>query len=389
MFEVKVLRSIDEMSSHSADWDEFLANSSEHNIFHTQPMIRSLLSHGDEEILIVMICSGDKVLAIAPFLLKQEKHHLTFGIFKLLALPVKRLRLLGDYIAVRNNENTENLFGHVLTALYKLPDKIDYVIIDNLKVPGSLWDYFETNNFNTNSFYLKRVSSNLQESRGVKLGDSHDEYLKSLTGKTRYNLRSRVKKLWKKGNDDVEVLRIDSTAQVAGFLGHVDQVFSNSWRAKLIGYTKRDTENGISELTTISDQGCLRSYALIVQGQAIAYAIGFQYGGVYLLEEIAYDKDWASFGVGSVLNFKLLEDLYSTNKPDYLDFGFGENEYKRILGNTLEYSCMAYLVPENNFRSKLILNLQSIFTFMYGSLDAFMKKIGISAWLKKTFKRGH
>lgn len=389
MFEVKILRSLDEMSSNTVAWDEFLANSSEHNIFHTRPMIRSLLSHGDEEILIVMINSGDKVLALAPFLVKQDKHILTFGIFKLLALSVKRLRLLGDSVAVRDGENASVLFGHVLAALNNLPDKIDYVIIDNLKVPGPLWDYFESSKFIANSFCLKRVSSNLQESRGIRLGDSYDDYLKNLTGKTRYNLRSRVKKLWKKGSEDVEVVRVESSTQLPEFLGRVDQVFSNSWRAKLIGYTKRNTDSAISEMKAISDHGWLRSYALILQGQAIAYAIGFQYRGVYLLEEIAYDKEWASHGVGNVLNFKLVEDLYSANKPDYLDFGFGENEYKRILGNTTEYSCMAYLVPGNNFYGHLIINLQRMSSFLYYSLDTLMKKIGISAWLKKIFKRGH
>jgi len=387
MYEVKVLQTLDDVSLYENDWDQLLSESAGHNIFHTRQMLKSLLHNNAENLLAVIIFKDDTAVSLSVFLKKNERFKLKFGVFTVMRLWVSRLRLLGDDVVIMQGEDGALLYKLTLDALNSCVDKIDYIVLDNLKVNSSIWNFFKSNKFLAHGFMLKRTSPVLQELRGISLGENHEHYLKGLTGKTRYNLRSRVKKLWKEGCDEVDVLRIDDSGQMRSFLNHVDHVFNNSWRAKLIGAKQRSIESTAEQLRLVSDYGWFRSYVLLVKGQAIAYALGYQYNDTYLLEEIAYDKDWAAFGAGSVLNFKLIEDLFDYKKPDFIDFGYGENEYKRILGNSLEYSCMAYLIPRGNIKGRLIIGVQRLLYFAYLWSDLVIDKIGISDWLKKTIKR--
>ena len=388
MYEVKVLRTLDEVLLYVDEWNKLLENSSRHNIFHTPEMLISLTENTIEDFFVVSIVEDGIANALAIFLKKEEYFKLRFGVFSVAKVKVNRLRLLGDDVVIRDGISENSILNKVLETLDSLEDKFDYIILDNLKVPSSIWNYFKSHNFSRHSYCLKRPSSLLQELRGINITATYDEYWAKHTKKTRYNFRSRIKKLWKSHDDQVEVLRIESPEQINDFLDHVDTIFKESWRSKLIGYKKRNTASANAYMSSLARKGWFRSYILMIEGKPVSYAIGFQYAGVYTLEDIAYDKKWASFSVGSVLNTKLIEDLFSYNKPEFVDFGYGENEYKRILGNSLDYSCMAYLIPCKNIRWKLIIGFQRMLSFTYKYIDSISQKIGISEWLKKTIKRG-
>src|SRR5207237_3609270 len=60
---------------------------------------------------------------------------------------------------------------------------------------------------------------------------------------------------------------------------------------------------------------------------------GIQWEGTFVSEEIGYDPAYADFAPGTVLHFRVLEDLIARNTPAMADFGFGDNVYKQVFGN--------------------------------------------------------
>ncbi len=79
----------------------------------------------------------------------------------------------------------------------------------------------------------------------------------------------------------------------------------------------------------LAESSMLRCYLLYMREDPVAFIRGYQYEGTYYYEEIGFDKDFRHLEPGTGLNFFVLQDLFSHDKPQRLDFGFGENDYKR------------------------------------------------------------
>ncbi len=59
-----------------------------------------------------------------------------------------------------------------------------------------------------------------------------------------------------------------------------------------------------------------------------SFIIGYQYNHTFYYQEIGYDPEWSRFSVGTVLLMLVLEDLFNISRPEIIDFGAGDHEYK-------------------------------------------------------------
>jgi len=53
-------------------------------------------------------------------------------------------------------------------------------------------------------------------------------------------------------------------------------------------------------------------------------------------EAPAFDDVWKRHSPGLVLNYLILKDLFASDTPKTVDFGFGYNQYKEMLGTRPE-----------------------------------------------------
>jgi CelD/BcsL family acetyltransferase involved in cellulose biosynthesis len=97
-------------------------------------------------------------------------------------------------------------------------------------------------------------------------------------------------------------------------------------------------------LAAYADRGWLRAYLLAHDDGPIAFVVGTQASGVYHYEHPAYDPSWAAYNPGTVLLYRMLEDLFAHDRPEQFDFGPGDNEYKRLYSNRAEDAANILLV---------------------------------------------
>ena len=115
------------------------------------------------------------------------------------------------------------------------------------------------------------------------------------------------------------------------------------------------------------------------------FLIAFQYNDVFLHAECGYDPEFSKQGVGSVLNYLMLQDLYELNKPDELDFGFGENEYKKILGNRADNAFEAYITQPNLLG--FLVRVQQYLNHLEERIRQFLIKSRLDNIIRKILKR--
>lgn len=79
--------------------------------------------------------------------------------------------------------------------------------------------------------------------------------------------------------------------------------------------------------------GWFNAWVLYVDGEPRAFEHGDIHEGVYFLGGKGYDPEWAQRRVGNFVGLRVLRDLCEDPDVGSIDFGFGDAEYKRELGD--------------------------------------------------------
>jgi len=105
---------------------------------------------------------------------------------------------------------------------------------------------------------------------------------------------------------------------------------NNTWQAKELGMRFE-----VGELAELAARGWLRSFLLMAGDEAAAFALCYQSGDVFVYARIGYDSKFAKFSPGTILLYRLLEQLYMSDTPKYVDLGDGDFGYKKELANDI------------------------------------------------------
>jgi CelD/BcsL family acetyltransferase involved in cellulose biosynthesis len=135
----------------------------------------------------------------------------------------------------------------------------------------------------------------------------------------------------------------------------------------------------------LAEHNWLRSYMLLINDSPVAFFVGCQYNKAFEALEIGYDAEFSSLGVGSALSYMVIEDLYDSNKPAYLDFGFGENKYKSLICNHKSPASEAYITRTNMWG--ILVKLQIILSKLEKMTRSFLIQFHIDNSIRKILKR--
>jgi len=174
----------------------------------------------------------------------------------------------------------------------------------------------------------------------IALPEKAEDYWKTFSGRTRRAFRTRLKKF---GQTVLE--RVTDVDQVGPFLYAANEISKQSWQSRQFGLRIRNDASEHRRLTVLAEQGFLRSYVWLVEGEPAAFALCHQHTGYFRYEEIAYRAEFSAKSPGETLLHQIIEDLYQLNRPAYFDFGGGDAEYKRRFGNLQSHSQSLWLVP--------------------------------------------
>ena len=96
---------------------------------------------------------------------------------------------------------------------------------------------------------------------------------------------------------------------------------------------------------------------------------------------------WSKYSVGNILNMLMLEDLMSReNKVSNLDFGFGDNIYKQVLGNKKTLAVNAFLSMRGSKPYFVVLLIRS-FNKIYDVTKGCIENFGLTEKIRKLIKK--
>ena len=388
MNESVLIRSLQEFDAFVPEWRQFLQQHADHaTVFQDPALVRLEIESGQAgELLIIGVRRDGKLRCVAPFHVVTETFPLRLGVVRLAGFRARVLRLFGDRVISAATGDVEGDLDQVFGRLAALGGEFDLCAVSSVPCDGPLWRYFGGGQRRRCGFSLRRTTFKGAIVRQLRLQGSFEDYLQTMKRKTRYNLNRSVKKFIEATGGTARFSTISEPGQVASFLRDLDCVYARSWQARTFGYQPRHTPREEARLLEAARHGWLRSYLLACEQGPVAFVLGFQYDGVYDYHEIGFDSDWRAHSPGNVLNMYLLEDLFARDRPQVLDFGFGENDYKRIFGNHAFEASNIYLLKPGINRGSLLVRSQYRLSRLYTALHTLATRLGLDAWLRKVLK---
>ena len=357
-----MLDSLHELQAATSEWRDFLAEGVQGNNFFNDPshILPRLELEPQLQPWILVLRRNGRICCIAPLFLHQTRLKLEFSVVTLASLPIRMLKTFGGQFVVAADADAASCFQIVFDRLWSRRADFGLIFLENVPVTSSLWEYAQTASNRDVRFRFFLASSSIDSDRKIVFPSTHDEFLSSLSYETRRKVRRYTRRL--QNTAQVRLERITEPSQVPHFLERVDQVYRDTWQAKVNGFSSRNTPSYTKYFTQLSRAGLLRSYLLTNDDGPIAFALGHQYNGVYYFLETGYSQAWANFGPGIVLMHLFFEDLMRHEKPDLLDFIGGNQPYKQSFSNFQQGVASVYLVPPNRWRH--LLSVQRLLHFV-------------------------
>lgn len=166
----------------------------------------------------------------------------------------------------------------------------------------------------------------------ARLAGSYEDYLARRSGKTRSNLRRYARKFEAAFPDAIEFRTFRDPGELDRLLGDTAAVYEATYQHALgIGFSDSGIER---EVTTLAlARGWFRGFILYVEGTPCAFWHGIRYGRVFSTGPTGYDPAFGSHRVGTYVLGRMVEELSREDGLEWIDFGFGDAEYKQHFGD--------------------------------------------------------
>lgn len=250
-------------------------------------------------------------------------------------LRVRGGRVLGDDLVGDRGPDSVAAFLKGVNQ-YLRSRRADCVRFDSIEVGSPLWDVLSTSGAcpGVSVFYPGKP----QPHWTIDFPEKADDYWQKFSSKTRSTFRRKAKKL------EHTIVCFSTPDAVAPFLEQSHAVSRSTWQSKRLGLRIRNSPDELRYWTALARLGTMRCYVLAQNDKPLAFVVGVQWQGVFHYEELGYDPAFADFSPGTVLLFRLLEDLIARDTPRRVDFGFGDADYKQIFGTRQTQSGPVLLV---------------------------------------------
>jgi CelD/BcsL family acetyltransferase involved in cellulose biosynthesis len=383
VYAVETIETTADLAGLAAEWPAFVARCDNPD-FHQDPeklRLQWQFEHRDRQLRLFVLRRDGQIDCVAPFNLSNAQFTLKLGLIKLLRLPVRQYRLAGTGLGFARDADKNACLDALAQALRARRGEFDLATIESLDVEDPLFSHGLT------GFRVLPAAPQPEVVRALELAEDFEAYLGRFKKKPRYNLKRNVRLLEEFCEGDLQVQRIDQPEQVADFFDALDHIFARCWQGKTLGYRARNSESEVGYHRALAEQGWLRCYLLRGKGQPVAYVLGYQYAGRYYYEEIGYDQDWREQNPGNALTFLMLEDLHGENRPDLLDFGYGENTYKQVFGSRFHMAVNSHIVPRAG-KGRMLVGAQRTLGRVYNGVRGLVLKSGLEKKVRALLRRG-
>lgn len=249
-----------------------------------------------------------------------------FGYKQLYGPRLRTLTVVQGGVRAPDDAHVEPLFDEVRAAL--ADREADVIRLRLLRIGTKLHGLARTRA----SWLTRDHHSRPSRHWRLRLPGSLDEVLRAQSARTRANHRRYARKLEEELGPRLSCRVFRDPADLPQLIRDVEKVAVKTYQHRLGAGFGGDEADG-RLLALAAERGWLRAYLLYVDGAPAAFWLGHAYRRTFFTGPTGYDPKLAHLRLGTYVLMKMIEDLCGDNDVDYVDYGFGEAEYKRHFGD--------------------------------------------------------
>lgn len=326
--EVRTYRTLDELETLRANWNNLLESYSLATTFSTPEWLfswwRSFAPSLNLQLLVAAFFDeASQLVGVAPLSAARVR--------VAPAVSLRLLRLMGD-----GSHDSDNLDLPVRPGF---EERFAESLLSFLKDQCALWDFCELNTMPSQSPAANALRQLLSRKKWISVeGDraasavplpaTWEEYLKQLSSKERGKIGLRTRRLEKKY--EVRVRKCAEEAEIGSLLQVLYELHGKHWQLRGLPGTLHSPARRklYSELTALlARKNRLEFWVLELQGRVVAAQFGLRHGTTVFSLQEGFDPDYSADSVGYVLRSQVLKRLIADGIRRY-DFLGGADESK-------------------------------------------------------------
>lgn len=286
--------------------------------------------------VIVVRDADGRVVGYAPLLAIDHTARLDLAGRRVRLYRGAALRLLGAGVVA--GEAERGVVGVAVARQLASDSSVRVVRVQEADLPNRFAGSLAAGGFRT-------VSTNLldQVHWSIDPQASSEAWLAAMDKKKRADLTQRVGRAYRKLGGDAALRVFDRAEDMAEYGRLMNEVYARTWHhAELpIDWT---APARVALFERLAAAGQLIGHVVVRDGRPLAYVHGYRLGGTYLVDDLGYDEDVAKIGIGSVAVFQAVRALLDRFPGERISFGYGDNQYKRLLATRAEPCGSLYVV---------------------------------------------
>lgn len=317
-------------------WGEYIVASSRANALQGSPeWARHLSLLGTDVRVAIVRDSTSRVVGLLP--VARHPFALTFdlGARTLAKTEFAAVVALGSVPMIRDDES---LRIALVRSLFSAFSDCDALLFDVLSDGDGFWKLAGR----ARPEFVPYRPRFTRRAYVLQIDGSFEEYLGGLSSKFRYNVERSLRTLRAAGRGRLDLVRCRSPSEVDAFFDEAVSVRRKSWQHASVGDLDDDPLTSRRALVELARTRLLRSYVLRAGEAPCAFAIGYEFRGVYHYAAAGYDAAYSRHSPGTVLLYLLLRDLFAAERPRMVWLGTGEEAYKSRFGATEQAARRAF-----------------------------------------------
>lgn len=298
------------------EWSALLERDPSDAPMHDPEWLRERFGAEKGNVVVYFLYRGESLCGFAPFLAKRWPIKWQLGEITLAQLPLRRLCLLGRDAHFPADPAAYELLFRELSR----ESDFDALFLEDIGLDSLLWKLVESDP-RINKTFSRYVPNSPAPRVLLRCEGSFEDYMGRFSSKHRKNLRRMLRTFQDAVAGEDQPIRVERREEVDSFVDQAVAISRKTYQWSLLGLGLREPDDLKKYLSFLADRGWLRCYLLRSKDTPCAFIIGFQYGSRYYLDDMGYDPGWRDYSVGKVLQLKLIEDLFTYNRPEVYDLG--------------------------------------------------------------------
>lgn len=387
-YSAQMISSPDEIKKIAQELEHFLLNEADEHSFQHNPYF-ILAEHERNPNLIpfiILIRSSLKIACAAFGHIARKPFKLSISVIQLPAPKLRMLDLHGNGVVFSKNHAKENSITALFETLQQLKPTIDLINLNEIEWESPLWQY-TTKHFSSRKTFFRLTSASAKKEIICwhVLHKSYEDWYTSLRPKTRKRISWEKNRFENRAPQPVTIQCIREAEQVAGFINNVEIIKKDTWQTKTFSNNHHTPKDDIKYFEKFAIRGWLRSYLLVCGDKPVAYELSVQYRDECIFLERGYAQSFRDLAPGTYLTYFILQHCYNDTPPKKINFGYGENEFKKRLSTLTKDASYAYLTMPN--LGRLLVSLQQLLNLFEKGIRSILQKANLDRQVRRLLKR--